>query len=414
MKSFASEEKEQMYVLSDPDHEDEDVALKSDCDDYPPRINLRGGPAPPPRNHKTATFTRAPQQHVQQQRFVHEMEDEDEDDSSSTTTATASTAHTTTTTTTTTTVTTTSQKFVRLRQKRGATLPPKNKLNMAHINEHEETHSQTDYTRTMHTRQVTEGTDMTEMADITEITEMTQTEMTQTQLTKSGSLDLTHTQTNHNLGNKHVIVVNPGDEIKCCNKIDIYTGLNIIFAYNLLIAVLLLLIVVWSFLCTDIAWLITVWSLLFVVIRGYISIFGFVIVPQMTGLHGDEIRYLKDRYLSSLRLWSVFLLYGPLIFNVMLLVVFVIYAVILGMLLTDPQHEDSGYYQSSNVGEVYVYENVDHFTAKFLLFCMGFIAIIVIIDTICEMMFYDTIKKFMEAKLQCTLCPIPCAKSSQN
>ena len=82
---------------------------------------------------------------------------------------------------------------------------------------------------------------------------------------------------------------------------------------------------------------------------------------------------------------------------------FIMYSIILGVGLGD----DAG----GNDGEVKIYQDVDDITAKFLLVCMAFITVILIIDTICEVMFYNTIKKFMEAKLQCNLCKIPCQRS---
>ena len=71
---------------------------------------------------------------------------------------------------------------------------------------------------------------------------------------------------------------------------------------------------------------------------------------------------------------------------------------------------DGAALSEAQFGEVTVLRDIDGFTAKFLLFSMGFIAIIVIIDTICEVLFYDAVKKFVETKLDTTLCSIPCLK----
>ncbi len=65
---------------------------------------------------------------------------------------------------------------------------------------------------------------------------------------------------------------------------------------------------------------------------------------------------------------------------------------------------------NQDFGTITILRDIDGFMAKFLLFCMGFIGIIVVIETICEVLFYDTVKKFVERKLDITLCAIPCLK----
>ena len=110
-----------------------------------------------------------------------------------------------------------------------------------------------------------------------EIAELAQTEMSQTQTRTTEEMTVDEINDNKN----NVVIVPAGDEIKCCNKIDIYTGLYIIFGYNIFIALLLLLIIIWStqMTSTDIMYFLLFWGAIFLIIRLYISIFGFVLVP---------------------------------------------------------------------------------------------------------------------------------------
>ena len=310
-------------------------------------------------------------------------DDDDADDDSSIDTATTCSVITTTTTKT----ITSSTKFVRFRQ----LSEHKRRGNIYDINEHE----------------MTEMSQMTKTQNMTEMTQTEYTEYTQTAMTKNIPPDLDENDMNE------VVVISGGDEIKCCsNKLNIYTACYIIFAYNVFIAVLLLLIIIWGILFTDIPYFIGIWCVLFIFVRIFVAVIGFIFLPRMVGLHGNELSFLKEKHLKLMNVWSMLMLYGPIIFNLILLIAFIAYSIVLSLILMDDNDDNNA--KKTPFGAVTIYENVDDFTAKFLLFCMGFICIIAVIDTICEILFYDTVKRFFEAKLQSTLCPIPCQQTNDE
>ncbi len=108
----------------------------------------------------------------------------------------------------------------------------------------------------------------------TEMRDMTTTDITKIREYAEDSINDTIT---YNGNIKHApVTITTGDEIKCCNKIDIYTGLYIIFSYNIFIGILLIIIIIWAFAFTEYpSYFIAIWSILFLIIRVYISIFGF-------------------------------------------------------------------------------------------------------------------------------------------
>eukprot|EP01084_Bolivina_argentea_P174848 302849_1 len=215
-------------------------------------------------------------------------DDSDSGNSSSSRGATTTATFTTTTVTTTTKTRNVKQKFKRLRS---------NKKHLNNIN------------NSMNEMETTEMTEMTAMTEATtqqiqirEISEITATEMrdmTHTDITKIREYaeDSINEEITKNGNIKRApVVITTGDEIKCCNTIDIYTGLYIIFSYNVFIAVLLIVMIIWAFVFTEYpSYFIAIWSLLFLIIRVCISIIGFLLIPKMTGLHGNELIYLKEK-----------------------------------------------------------------------------------------------------------------------
>eukprot|EP00485_Elphidium_margaritaceum_P019919 CAMPEP_0202728724 /NCGR_PEP_ID=MMETSP1385-20130828/185770_1 /ASSEMBLY_ACC=CAM_ASM_000861 /TAXON_ID=933848 /ORGANISM="Elphidium margaritaceum" /LENGTH=275 /DNA_ID=CAMNT_0049394975 /DNA_START=25 /DNA_END=849 /DNA_ORIENTATION=+ len=268
VKSLTLESKDLKYESSrtrTTSYNDENIALKSDVE----AVN----------RDKNGTHTLLRPHHADIENDEHEDEDEEQngcnptlgmyqqhiniakdnqlEDSSSDSDNTRTT--TTTTTITTTVATSQSQKFVRLRglSKNGKkSARPVRKSVDNDIYDIDERNpdftrtelsqlSQTEASQLTCTRQITyhENGDMTALTEVTETTRTQQYTQTETPSTMAG--DGTTTSKTQPPPRPVMIVVSPGDEIKCCYTFDVYNGLYAIFTYQLVIALLLIVIVVW-------------------------------------------------------------------------------------------------------------------------------------------------------------------------
>lgn len=160
-----------------------------------------------------------------------------------------------------------------------------------------------------------ETTECTELT-VTELTmtELTETEITKTRQTTEGSewTKRTERSQNERAQNKpapprgDVVVMTSNEEMRCCSKMDIHSALNLVFAFNFVVAAFMVLIAIWSLYQTDIPFVVMPWALCLSALRLFVASIGCAVIPKMVGLHGDDQRlhFVKQRYLGLIRLWA--------------------------------------------------------------------------------------------------------------
>ena len=116
--------------------------------------------------------------------------------------------------------------------------------------------------------------------------------------------------------------------------------------------------------------------------RVSVATIGFAVIPKMVGLHGEDrrLQFVKHRYLGLLRVWAKVMLFGPIMFDSILILWFIAYSMALGIMLSE---ERDTALSATQFGEVTVFSN--GFPANLVLFCMAFM------DTSCEPLYYDAI-----------------------